>query len=74
MLTALSLQTLRYSKLGLASIVRRQRSAAVWRDAMGALRARDTERMVLLARLRIEESGEEAIAQLGIRTAAGGAP
>ena len=74
MLTAISLQTLRYSKLGLASMARRQRSASLWRQATAALRARDTERRVALARQRIEESGEEAIAQLSHRSAQGVAP
>ena len=64
MLTALSLQTLRYSKLGLASVARRQRSADLWQQATAALRAGDVERMVTLTRLRIEESGDEAIQQL----------
>ena len=64
MLTALSLQTLRYSKLGLASVARRQRSAELWQQATEALRQGDVERMVTLTRLRIEESGEESIRQL----------
>lgn len=64
MLTALSLQTLRYSKLGLASIARRQRSADLWRQATDALRAGDVERMVTLTRLRIEESADESIRTL----------
>ena len=61
MLTALSLQTLRYSKLGLASVQRRQRSAALWREATDAFAQGDVERMVALTRQRIEESGAEAI-------------
>ena len=65
MLTALSLQTLRYSKLGLASVARRKRSARLWREATEALACGDVERMVLLTRQRIDESGEEAIRQLG---------
>lgn len=64
MLTALSLQTLRYSKLGLASTERRQRSARLWAQATEALGQGDVERMVALTRQRIEESGEEAIRQL----------
>lgn len=65
MLTALSLQTLRYSKLGLASTTRRQRSADLWQQTTAALRAGDVEKMVALTRQRIEESGEEAIQKLG---------
>jgi hypothetical protein len=65
MLTALSLQTLRYSKLGLASVARRQRRPAVARGHRGLAQG-DVERMVALTRQRIEESGEEAIRQLGL--------
>jgi DNA-binding GntR family transcriptional regulator len=64
MLSALSLQTLRYSKLGLASVVRRQRSARLWQETVEALAEGDVERAVTLTRQRIEESGEEAISQL----------
>ena len=64
MLTALSLQTLRYSKLGLATVARRQQSARLWREATNALAQGDVERMVALTRQRIEESGEEAIRRL----------
>jgi DNA-binding GntR family transcriptional regulator len=63
MLTALSLQTLRYSKLGLATVARRQRRP-LWREATVALAHGDVERMVALTRQRIEESGEEAIRSL----------
>ena len=68
MLTALSLQTLRYSKLGLASVQRRQRSAALWREATEAFATGDVERMVALTRQRIDESGAEAISQLDAKT------
>jgi len=64
MLSALSLQTLRYSKLGLASVARRQQSARLWRETVEALAAGDVEHTVALTRQRIEESGQEAIAQL----------
>ena len=74
MLTALSLQTLRYSKLGLASVERRQRSARLWREATTALAQGDIERMVALTHQRIEESGEEAIRQLGLSTTPGDTP
>ena len=74
MLTALSLQTLRYSKLGLASVERRQRSARLWREATTALARGDVERMVALTRQRIEESGEEAIRQLGLPATPGDQP
>ena len=60
MLFALSLQTLRYSKLSLKSITRRQQSARIWRDAFDALSRGDVEGYVELARRRVEESGAEA--------------
>lgn len=64
MLASLSLQTLRYSKLGLQSVERRQRSARLWRQALHALERGDAERLVALSRQRIEESGEEAARRL----------
>jgi DNA-binding GntR family transcriptional regulator len=67
MLTGISLQTLRYSKLGLASVTRRQRSARLWEEATEALASGDVERMVRLTRQRIEESGDEAVRQLQSR-------
>jgi hypothetical protein len=67
MLTALSLQTLRYSKLGLASVNRRQRSAGLWRETIDALALGDVERVVAFTRQRIQEAGEEAISQLGAK-------
>jgi DNA-binding GntR family transcriptional regulator len=72
MLTGLSLQTLRYSKLGLASMSRRQRSALLWERATEALASGDVEQMVRLTRQRIEESGDEAVRQLQSRQASGG--
>lgn len=74
LLTAMSLQTLRYSKLGLASVERRQRSAGLWREATEAFAAGDIERMVLLTRQRIEESAVEATRQLDIQSTKGGNP
>lgn len=71
MLTSLSLQTLRYSKLGLASVARRQRSAALWAEASRAMETGDVERLVQLAHLRIEESAQEAIRLLGLQAPAG---
>jgi DNA-binding GntR family transcriptional regulator len=71
MLTGISLQTLRYSKLGLASVTRRQRSARLWEEATEALASGDVERMVRLTRQRIEESGDEAVRQLQSRQSEG---
>ena len=60
MIAALSLQSLRYSKLGLASVERRRRSVKLWKQAARALERGDVEQMVLLARQRTEESADEA--------------
>lgn len=64
MMNALSLQTLRYSKLGLAGVERRRRSVKLWRQALSALEKGDAERAMVLTRQRIQESGEEAARQL----------
>lgn len=60
MVTALSLQSLRYSKLGLASVERRRRSVRLWKQATRALERGDAEQMMLLARQRAQDSAEEA--------------
>jgi len=73
MLTGLSLQTLRYSKLGLAAVERRLRSARLWQEATDAMAAGDTERMVALTRQRIEESAREAVRVLQQAPGEGGA-
>lgn len=65
MLTSISLQTLRYSKLGLASLERRQRSAKLWQQAVQALEAGDVEAVVRLTRQRLDESAQEAVRLLG---------
>lgn len=64
MLVALSLQTLRYAKLSLASPERRQRSARIWEEALQAIEAGDAERYARLVRQRVEESGMEAARRL----------
>lgn len=66
MLSALSLQTLRYSKLSLARVERRKRSARLWRSTLTAIERGDTERAVALARQRIRESSDEALRQLSL--------
>ena len=67
MLTSISLQTLRYSKLGLASPERRQRSAQLWGQAVLALEAGDVDAVVRLTRQRLDESAQEAVRLLGQR-------
>jgi hypothetical protein len=64
MIFALSLQTLRYSKLSLKTPLRRQRSAQLWKAAFEALSRGEVARYVELARRRVEESGAEAVRQL----------
>ena len=66
MLGALSLQTLRYSKLGLESVERRRRSVRLWRQALVALERGDAEKLMSLSRQRIAESGEEAARRLAV--------
>jgi DNA-binding GntR family transcriptional regulator len=67
LLASLSLQTLRYSKLGLESMERRRRSAKLWRQALNALERGDADRLMALSRQRIEESGAEAARHLGAK-------
>jgi DNA-binding GntR family transcriptional regulator len=62
--TALSLQTLRYSKLGLASKARRQASLRLWKSSLAALRRGETEKFAALTRERVEASGAEAMRAL----------
>jgi len=61
MLTSLSLQTLRYSKLGMGSLARREQSLALWVRALHAVEQGDTEELVRLTRQRIQESAREAM-------------
>ncbi len=67
LLSALSLQTMRYSKLGLASIERRRRSARLWRKAIKAIERGDEAEAVALTLQRIQDSGDEAVRQLSVR-------
>lgn len=71
-LSAVSLQTLRYSKLGVASRDRRQRSVKGWREALRALVRGDTEGFVAATSRLMLESGEEAARLL--EEAAGNGP
>ena len=64
MIQALSLQTLRYSKLGLASKQRRQRSIRLWSEALRALKKGDSERYLAIALERVRGSVEEALERL----------
>lgn len=70
--TALSLQTLRYSKLGLASRARRRASLALWKASLTALRRGDTDKYIALTRERVEATGAEAMRALRGTRASGG--
>ena len=71
MLTSISLQTLRYSMLGLASPERRKASAALWAKALRALEKGDADELVRLTRQRIDESAQEASRVLQASATAG---
>lgn len=70
MIAALSLQSLRYSKLGLRSVARRQRSIRMWQQTVKALASGDAQQLAELSRQRAQESAEEAARLLE----AGGGP
>ncbi|TWT15340.1 GntR family transcriptional regulator [Reyranella sp. CPCC 100927] len=61
---SLSLQTLRYTRLSLASVERRRRSLALWQAALAALEAGDADAAEAASRGRIEDSMRGAIAAL----------
>lgn len=64
MIAALSLQSLRYSKLGLATPERRKRSVRMWKQSLKAMEAGDGEQLAALSRQRAAESAEEAARQI----------
>lgn len=64
MVTSLSLQTLRYSRLSLAPKARRQQSVKLWRQNLAALERGDVAQYAELARRRVEESGQDAVRHL----------
>ena len=64
MLTALSLQTLRYSYISLAPKARRRASALLWRAGLNALEKGDTTTYVAISRQRVEESGQAVVGRL----------
>ncbi len=64
MLTALSLQTLRYSYISLAPIERRRASAALWRKGLDALERGDAKTYIAISRQRVEESGAAVVNRL----------
>nr|MBF0685614.1 hypothetical protein [Pseudomonas sp.] len=62
--TSLSLQTLRYSKLGFRSMQRRRRSYELWQQALEAMQARDADRAAALSLQRVQESWEATVGAL----------
>lgn len=64
MLTALSLQTLRYTRLALASVERRRRSLELWREGLACLERGDIEGFEATGRARIAASMRNAMAAL----------
>lgn len=64
MLLSLARQTLRYTRLGLATPARRQRSAQMWSELVALMAQRDGPRAAALAQTLILESRDAAIAAL----------
>ena len=63
-LDALARQTLRYSRLGLASELRRRQSVKHWQELIRAVRDGDGERAQRAAEARVRASRDEAIKKL----------
>ncbi|WP_323034943.1 GntR family transcriptional regulator [Pararhodobacter sp.] len=64
MLLSLARQTLRYTRLGLASVARRQRSAQVWSELVDLMAQGDGPRAGALAKTLMLESRDAAISAL----------
>ena len=64
MLTALSLQTLRYSYISLGPVERRRASAVLWRKGLQALERGDAKAYVAISRQRVEDSGNAVVRRL----------
>lgn len=58
LLTALSLQTLRYFKIGLQSLERRRKSVEHWRQSVKALQAGDADEMERVMRAAMDDSSQ----------------
>jgi DNA-binding GntR family transcriptional regulator len=63
-LDALARQTLRYSRLGLASELRRRQSVKHWQELIKAVRDGDGERAQRAAEARVRASRDEAVKKL----------
>lgn len=64
MLLSLARQTLRYTRLGLASVARRQRSAQLWSELVARMVERDGPQAAAVAQTLILESRDAAIVAL----------
>ncbi|HEX4328610.1 MAG TPA: GntR family transcriptional regulator [Burkholderiales bacterium] len=67
-LTSLSLQTFRYSRLGLQPVERRKRSLKLWKATLAAIKAGDPDGAEEVAARRIAENGAAAEHLLSIVT------
>ncbi len=63
-LTSLSLQTFRYTLIGLHSPERRRQSCALWKSTLRALRAGDADRAAEIGARRVRENGAAAARRL----------
>ena len=63
-LGSLSVQTVRYTRLGLSTPLRRQQSVQHWQDLLRAIRDGDGEAAERIARQRVLDSRDAAVAQL----------
>jgi len=66
LITSLSLQMSRYTRLGLRSVERRKRSLALWRKSLQAFRKRDADEAERLWAMRLEENSKEIRRQLQV--------
>src|SRR5690606_8256212 len=64
LITSLSLQMARYTRLGLRSVERRKRSLALWKKSLLAFRKGDVEEAERLWAMRLEENSKEIRRQL----------
>lgn len=63
-LDSLALQTLRYSQLGLSTSLRRRQSVQHWQKLLKAIREGDGDEAERIARQRVNDSRDAAIARL----------
>ena len=71
-ITSLSLQTLRYSMLGLRTVERRRESIKLWRAAYEAIARGDVDEAKRLSTVRITKSRDEALRLIALEADASG--